>query len=73
MHTVQYCTALVSYLLCSPLRVGLYTFEDPDFELFRWCILQNRLQLAFVFWEQTKVKLKLLLASLTISSACGEC
>lgn len=33
----------------------LETFKDPDFEIFRWCIIQNRKELARLLLEHSKV------------------
>lgn len=31
-------------------------FDDPNWDLFIWSILQNNKKLALVFWEQTRVR-----------------
>lgn len=50
-YTVLYSTALCCAVL---LRVG--DFEDPSFDLFQWCLVQNKKALAFVFFEQCRVR-----------------
>lgn len=53
----EYCIfwSMFNWLSIDLFSFKIVKFDNSNFELFRCCILQNRKELALLFWEQTKV------------------